>query len=215
MIYSENLLLCIAIPLLLALFYARGATGRFLAGLLIGMTVSLLSSYISGFLALRGGRDPAAAAIYISPIVEELMKLLPLLFYLIVFQPRETDLMSFAVSLGVGFATFENCCYLLAAGSENLGFTLVRGLAVGVMHLVCLVVLAMALIMVRRFRVFTLAAAAGALSLSVTFHALYNLLVSVPGLPTYIGYTLPAAAAVLLYWPIQRLRETEQASGAK
>ena len=206
MIYSENILLCIGIPLLLCILYSRDRTRRFVAALLIGMCVSLLSSYISGYLALLAGKDPEYAALYISPLVEETMKLLPLLFYLAVIRPEELDLATFAVALGSGFATFENCCYLLAAGAEDLAFTLARGLAVGVMHIVCMLALSLAIILVRRFRVFTLAAISGALALSVTFHSLYNLLVSRPGASMYIGYIMPLAAAGLFYWPWMKLR---------
>ena len=205
MIYSENILLCIAIPLLLALFYTRGATRRFLFSLLTGMAVCLLSSYISGYLTLMTDISQEDSALYISPIVEEIMKLLPLVFCLLVFEPGDLELATFAIGTGIGFATFENCCYLLSAGSLRLGFTLVRGLAVGVMHVVCMTALSLSLILVRRSRAFTFSAVAGTLSLSVIFHALYNLLVSFPGLPGYIGWCLPMVTAVLFYWPYRKI----------
>ena len=209
MIYSENILLCISIPLLLTMFYCRGATRRSLAAFLIGMVTCLLSSYISGYLTLLAGMALEESAIYISPTAEEIMKLLPLLFYLVVFRPRELALITFAVSLGAGFATFENCCYLLAAGTESLTFTLVRGLAVGVMHIVCMLAMGLSLIMVRRYRIFSLPTVVGCLAISVVFHALYNLLVSVPGIPAGIGYTIPILTALAFYWPFRKLQEAE------
>ena len=39
----------------------------------------------------------------------------------------------------------------------------------------------------------------GSLSLSMTFHGLYNLLVSEEGVTMYIGYVLPVVAAGVLY----------------
>ena len=125
---------------------------------------------------------------------------------MVVLRPGEMPLTTFAISLGAGFATFENCCYLLATGSESLTFTLVRGLAVGVMHIVCMLAMSLSLVMVRRYRVFTFAAVVGCLSLSVVFHALYNLLVSVPGISTYVGYILPLFMALAFYWPYRKLR---------
>ncbi|MBO7353535.1 MAG: hypothetical protein J6U61_04665, partial [Lachnospiraceae bacterium] len=56
----------------------------------------------------------------------------------------------------------------------------------------------------RRLRVLTVAGVFGALSLSVTLHGIYNLLVSEPGISSYIGYCLPAAAAIALYIPGRR-----------
>ncbi len=206
MIYSENILLCISIPLLLTLIYIRGAARRALGAFILGMAVCLLSSYISGYLTLLVGMDLKESAVYISPTTEEIMKLLPLLFYLVVFRPEEMTLTTFAISLGAGFATFENCCYLLATGSQSLTFTLVRGLAVGVMHIVCMLAMSLSLIMVRRSRIFTFATVVGCLSLAVVFHALYNLLVSVPGISAYVGYTLPLLLSVAFYWPYRKLR---------
>ena len=208
MIYSENILLCISIPLLLTAIYTRGAARRSVTAFLLGMVICLLSSYISGYLTLLTGMDLNDSAVYISPTAEEIMKLLPLLFYLTVFRPREMSLLTFAISLGAGFATFENCCYLLATGSESLTFTLVRGLAVGVMHIVCMLAMSLSLVMVRRRRVFSFSTVVGCLSLSVVFHALYNLLVSVPGIPAGIGYMLPLLLALIFYWPYRKLRET-------
>ena len=206
MIYSENILFCISIPLLLTAIYTRGAARRSISAFLVGMVTCLLSSYISGYLTLLTGMELNASAVYISPTTEEIMKLLPLLFFLLVFRPGEMTLVTFAISLGAGFATFENCCYLLATGSESLAFTLVRGLAVGVMHIVCMLAMSLSLIMVRRYRVFSFSTVVGCLSLSVVFHALYNLLVSAPGIPSYIGYGLPILTALAFYWPYQKLR---------
>ena len=205
MIYSENILFCISIPLLLTAIYTRGAARRSISAFLVGMVTCLLSSYISGYLTLLTDMELNASAVYISPTTEEIMKLLPLLFFLLVFRPREMTLVTFAISLGAGFATFENCCYLLATGSESLAFTLVRGLAVGVMHIVCMLAMSLSLIMVRRYRVFSFSTVVGCLSLSVVFHALYNLLVSAPGIPSYIGYGLPILTALAFYWPYQKL----------
>ena len=210
MIYSENILLCISIPLLLTAIYTRGAARRSISAFLVGMVTCLLSSYISGYLTLLTDMELNASAVYISPTIEEIMKLLPLLFFLLVFRPREMTLVTFAISLGAGFATFENCCYLLATGSESLAFTLVRGLAVGVMHIVCMLAMSLSLIMVRRYRVFSFSTVVGCLSLSVVFHALYNLLVSAPGIPSYIGYGLPILTALAFYWPYQKLLEISE-----
>lgn len=214
MIYSENILLCISIPLLLTLIYIRGSARRTMGAFILGMAVCLLSSYISGYLTLLVGMELKESAVYISPTTEEIMKLLPLLFYLVIFRPKEMTLTTFAISLGAGFATFENCCYLLASGSESLTFTLVRGLAVGVMHIVCMLAMSLSLIIVRRYRAFTLATVAGCLSLSVVFHALYNLLVSVPGLPADVGYALPLGMAAVFYWPYRKLRAADSAAAA-
>ncbi len=205
MIYSENILLCIALPLLIVCCYLRGNVLRFVIAFLVGMVACLISSYISGFFGLLAGSTVNETAVYISPLVEEMLKLLPLLFYFFVFLPNAEDMVRSAVAIGAGFATFENCCYLLLSGAENLTYTLIRGLAVGVMHIVCMLALTLGLILVRRFRVISLTGVVGAMTLSMTFHGLYNLLVSVPGVSSWIGYVLPLLTAILLFYPYRAM----------
>ena len=82
---------------------------------------------------------------------------------------------------------------------SSFAFVAVRGFAVGVMHVVSALSLALGLALVRRFRALQLPGVLGALSLSMTFHGLYNLLVAHPGAPAIIGYILPMLTAVVLY----------------
>ena len=101
MIYAENILICISVPLLISLIFVRGNTGKFVASFIIGMAVCLISAYISGFIDLASHMGDEDTAIFISPIVEEIMKLLPLLlsgrkkgkrFYAIELQEESAEL---------------------------------------------------------------------------------------------------------------------------
>ena len=74
MIYAENILICIAVPLLIALVFIRGQARQFVTTFLLGMIVCLLGAYINGFISLASGIGETNTAVYISPIVEELMK---------------------------------------------------------------------------------------------------------------------------------------------
>ena len=206
MIYAENILLCIAVPLLLSLLFVRGGAMRFITAFLGGMIACLLSAYISGYLYLISGMTRQDVSIFLSPMVEESLKFLPPVFILLVFSPDDRDLMLTSVGIGVGFATFENICYLLTEGASNLLFVLIRGVAVGVMHIVSMATLSIALSIARRLHALTLPGILGALSLSVVFHGLYNLLVSAPGVTSYIGYLLPLISAGFLYIPYRILR---------
>ena len=210
MIYAENILLCIAVPLLISLLFIRGDARRYVSAFLLGMGVCLIAAYISGFLNLVTGMGEENSAVFLSPMVEELMKLLPLLFFLVLFSPEDRQLSMLAVAIGAGFATFENCCYILTAGAESLTYILIRGLAVGVMHIVSILALSVWLIVAKRLKAFSFPAIAGGLSLAMIFHALYNLLVSAPGVSMWIGYLLPlltAAALFLLYRKLPLLKQ--------
>ncbi|MCR5057211.1 MAG: PrsW family intramembrane metalloprotease [Clostridiales bacterium] len=199
MIYAENVLICIAVPLVISLLFTKRSTRRFIVSFMTGMIVCLLSAYISGYLAVSTSYSTEEASIFLSPIVEEIMKFLPVLFCFFVFEPSPEDLKPTAVGVGAGFATFENCCFILSSGASNLGYVMIRGLAVGVMHLVTMVAFVMGLRLLKRYKVVSFAGIVGALSMSMTFHGLYNLLVSEPGVSSYIGYALPMLFAVMLY----------------
>lgn len=205
MIYAENILICIAIPLLISLVFIRGSARRFVGAFLAGMGVCLLSAYYSGFISLAGQLESTETAVYISPLVEEILKLLPLLFYLYILQAGDENLLLAAMGVGAGFATFENCCYILSAGADSLTFVVIRGLAVGVMHIVSVLILVLGLVLVKKFSALSFAAIIGAMSLSTTFHALYNLLVSRPGLTSYLGYALPVFTVIAAYFPYKRV----------
>ncbi len=207
MIYAENILICIAVPMILALLFLRGRTRLFLGTFLIGMGVCLLGAYISGFISLAGAYSGNDTSIYISPIVEELMKCMPLFFILFLFRPKERDLFLIAVGIGAGFTTFENCCYMLSYGAGSMTFVLVRGMAVGIMHIVSMITLAGCLNLAIRLKALSFPSIVGAVSLSMTFHGLYNLLVSKPGVSSWVGYAMPALTAVFLYLLFRKVRK--------
>ena len=78
MAYIENIFLCMASPLLVAaLCMGRRQLRLFLLSI-AGMGVCLLSAYINTFLAAVYQADALASVAEIAPVVEEVMKLLPL-----------------------------------------------------------------------------------------------------------------------------------------
>ncbi|MCR5520959.1 MAG: PrsW family intramembrane metalloprotease [Lachnospiraceae bacterium] len=209
MIYSENILVCIAFPLLIALIFVGKRNRRFLLSFVIGMICCLLSAYITGYVQFVSETEPEKMSAFFSPIFEELMKIMPLLFYMFVFTPKASSLFSVALGVGLGFATFENCCYILSFGASNLSYAMIRALAVGIMHLVCALTLVFGLTNARHFRVLSLPAVIGSVSLSMVFHGLYNLLVSRPGLTSVFGYVMPIITAIVLYIPFRAVKRQE------
>ena len=205
MIYAENILICIALPIIISLFFIHGSARCFAASFLAGMVVCLLAAYISGFINAAGGMKAEDTAVFISPVVEEIMKFIPILFFLFMLVPEDRTLIIVAVGICAGFATFENCCYILSSGAESLPYILIRGMAVGVMHVVSGIAVTLGLLVARRYKMLSLAGIIGALGLSTSFHALYNLLVSEPGITSVIGYALPLVTAAMLYLPYRRM----------
>ena len=198
MIYAENILICILVPFIVAAFFVKGNARKTVAALAVGMVMCLLSAYIGAFFEYTFDLAGEETSIFLSPIIEEIAKFLPVMFALLTFDPSDEGVSIMSVGIGAGFATYENCCRIISTGAESPMYALVRGFAAGVMHVVSIFALSVALVVLRRYRSATIPVVIGALSIAVSFHALYNLLVSEPGLSSYIGYIMPLAVAVAL-----------------
>ena len=90
MTYIENVFLCMASPLLIAALCMGKRQRKFFLFCFAGMGACLLSAYINTFFAALYKADTFAATTEIAPVVEEVMKLLPLLFYLLISDPKRS-----------------------------------------------------------------------------------------------------------------------------
>ena len=137
MTYIENIFICMASPLLIAALCMGKRQTKFFLFCLAGMGACLLSAYINTFLAALYGADTFGATAEIAPVVEEVMKLLPLVFYLLVFEPESEKIKPAAITIALSFATFENVCYLIQNGADRFSFIFFRGFGTGAMHVLC------------------------------------------------------------------------------
>ena len=122
MTYIENVFICMASPLLIAALCMGRRQTKFFLCCLAGMGACLLSAYINTFFAALYAADTIAATVEIAPVVEEVMKLLPLLFYLLVFEPEPVPIKNAAIIVALSFATLENVCYLIQNGAGHFSF---------------------------------------------------------------------------------------------
>ena len=199
MIYIENIFVCLAIPLALSMLFFGGRPRTFMLFMITGMSVCLLSAYVNSFFMGYYGVDSTVAVVEITPVCEEVMKLLPLLFYVLIFEPKVRDLPEAAVALAVGFATFENVCYLTENGAENFMFLLIRGLSAGALHILCGILIGFGLSYVFRRRWLAFTGTVGLLGACIAFHAIYNLLISGEGAWQIAGYLSPSVLIALLF----------------
>jgi len=159
--------------------------------LLLGTTACLLSSYISSFLAITYGAPLLDASLEISPFVEEIMKLFPILFYILVFEPEMRDAGDACLMTAIGFATFENVCFLIQNGAGSLLLLVLRGSGTGVMHVVCAYMIAAGLLKLWDKQWLRMAGMIALLACAITYHGIYNILVSQAGAAALIGYAIP------------------------
>lgn len=197
MTYIENVFICMTSPLLIAALCMGKRQVKFFLFCVAGMGACLLSAYINTFLAALYEADTFAATVEIAPVVEEVMKLLPLLFYLLVFEPGTERIKIAAVTCALSFATFENICYLIQNGAGHFSFIFFRGIGTGAMHVICGAIVGGGLAYVWRRTWLKIAGTCGLLGAAITFHATYNLLIAYGGVVQYIAYILPVLILTL------------------
>ncbi len=196
--YIENTYVCLAAPMLIAIISLRKEGQRSLFFVLMGMTACLLSAYISSFIAGVMGLELSAAVYELSPVVEEIMKAMPVLFYLLVYEPDKRSAVTCTLMLAVGFATFENICYLTAFGSADLLRLVIRGFSTGAMHIVCGMAVALGLFFLWDQVWLQVVGGFALLCFVITFHAIFNVFVSQTGIIFWVGSMIPLTL-VLVY----------------
>lgn len=127
------------------------------------------------------------------------MKLLPVLFYVMVFDDETDESANAAIMTAAGFATFENVCYLTQNGAASLFALTVRGFGTGAMHIVCGSLAALGITSLWKRRWLRVAGTLALLALACTFHGSYNILVSQTGAVAYIGYAIPLLSAIAMF----------------
>lgn len=192
----ENIFICLAAPFLIAAVSAKGDNRKNCIFIVFGFLCCVISAYLNTFFTILYGTDNHAAVLEITPVIEEAVKLLPLLFYLFVFEADAYESGKAVFDIAVGFATFENICYLLENGTDNLFHLLVRGFSTGAMHIACAYIIVCGLILVRRSYLLKTAGLFGLLCITITFHAIFNMLMKSDGITRHIGYAIPITVIV-------------------
>ena len=205
MTYIENIFLCLALPMLLSLLFTSGSPRRFTLFVVLGMATCLLSAYVSSFFMGRHQCSAVTTAIEIAPVCEEILKLLPLLLYFLIFEPDSHKLTPAAIGIAVGFATFENVCYLIQNGADRFSFIFFRGFGTGAMHVLCCLIVGGGLAYAWRRTWLKIAGTCGLLGAAITLHAIYNLLIAHGGAAQYIAYALPVLLVAAGRWSVFRL----------
>ncbi len=126
----------------------------------------------------------------VTPITEEIVKMLPILFFAIMVSDERSTLIPISYAVGVGFALLENVV-ILTQNVENVTilWALVRGFGSGLVHGICTVMVGWGISYIKKRRKFFYCGTFALLSAAVIYHAIYNLLVQ--SQYQYVGILLP------------------------
>ena len=205
------LFLCVTIPLLLMLFLTDRDHRTGLTFMVIGIVLCLIVSELNGFFLRLFGGDLLYVTTTVTPITEELVKALPVLFFALLISDDSKTLVTVSMAVGIGFAVLENLI-ILVGNVENvtLSWAFVRGLSSGLMHGVCTALVGMGMSMVRKRRKLFLPGTFALLSTAIIYHAIFNMLVQSPY--KYTGFLLPMFTYLpLLIVTLRRRRRAAKA----
>ncbi len=190
--------ICLMVPMLMSLALLKNKARLVLGYVLIGATICLVASELNGVL-YPFFDDMTAFCTTISPITEEILKALPVLYFAFYISDNRLTLVEISFAIGLGFAVFENMIALVQNLSDiNIVWALVRGFGAGLMHSVCTVAVGLGISMVHKKKKLFVCGTVALLMLAMTYHAIYNTVVMSEY--KYFGVLLPLFA----YIPINR-----------
>ena len=184
------ILICIAVPLLL-LMTLMDARSRLLTGfMLVGMLTAASAYEINSTVQVMFWMTGQEVSVWVAPVIEELLKAVPILFYSVAVSDDRKILLPLSMAVGIGFAILENA-YLLTAYIDQvtISWALVRGLSTSLSHGLCTLTVGYGMSFVRKQKKLFYTGIFGLLSLAMTFHAVFNLLIQ--SQYDWIGMGLP------------------------
>ena len=129
------------------------------------------------------------------------MKLLPVVFFLLVFEPEKLEIITAAIGIAVGFGTFENVCYLAENGAADFRVLLIRGISAGALHIVCGIAVGHGIAHLFKREWVVITGTIGAVGACIVFHGIYNLLITAENAGwRMIGYLYPSVLILILFF---------------
>lgn len=185
------LFICIMVPLLLMLPLLTGRSRLMVGYMMMGIFCCLFAAGVNGFIRANLGRDIYFITTNITPITEEIIKALPILYYAFVFDADRTKIIPLSFAVGVGFAVLENMIILTQnIATVSVVWALVRGFASGLMHGICTSFIGYGISFVRMRRKLFVCGTFALLSVSINYHSAFNMLVQSDNYK-YWGFVLP------------------------
>ena len=170
---------------------------RLVVFMITGIFSCLFVSELNNILLEAFRNDMFFVTTTITPVTEEIVKMIPILFLAIVVSDERRIVIPNAFAVGVGFALLENVV-ILTQNVENVTilWALVRGFGSGLVHGICTVMVGWGISYIKKRRKFFYCGTFALLSAAIIYHAIYNLLVQSEY--QYVGIVLP----IMTYIPI-------------
>lgn len=197
---SYILFICIAVPLAMMLVPIEKKSRKIVVALLMGMFCCLFVSEVNGLLLRLTKSTTLYFTTNVTPFTEELVKVLPVIYYASVFSDDRKSVTTVAFATGVGFAMLENIIILTQhIATVNLVFAIIRGFSTGLMHSISTMLIANYIPYIHKKKKLYLCGTLCTFNLAVVFHSVFNLLVEADSvIANRIGYILPISIYLII-----------------
>ena len=200
------LFVAIFVPILLMTCLVEKKARHPLVFVLIGIFVSVFAAEVNGVMVDLLPLSTFEVTIIVTPISEEILKALPILFFATLLSPKKEAVFTAAMAIGIGFAVLENAFYMLNDTSFNMIDAIVRAFGAGLMHGMCTLLVGVGILFVKKKRKLFVVGTFAMLSTAITYHGIYNMLVQSDY--QIIGYLLPIATYIpFMVWRIRKIRQ--------
>ena len=170
--------------------------------MLVGIFVSVFASELNTFLALNLNKDMYGMTTIVTPITEEILKMLPILYYALVISDKKETLFTASMATGVGFAILENAYFLINSPNFSMLTAVIRAFGAGLMHGMCTLLVGVGISFVKKKSKLFAVGTFGLLSTAIVYHGIYNILIQSEY--EIVGALLPIATYIPFF--IWRLR---------
>ena len=170
---------------------------------LAGIFISVFAAELNGVLRQMLPLNHYELTIIVTPMTEEVLKALPVLFYALVISDKQERLFTASMATGIGFAVLENAYYLLTSRHWNVLDAVARAFGTGLMHGMCTLLVGVGIVFVKKKRKIFWVGTFALLSTAITYHDIYNMLVQ--SQYEIIGYLLPISTYIpSLIWRLRK-----------
>ena len=199
--YIAFIALTISLGLMLPLMEKK--VRRLVIFMIVGISACLFVSELNNILLEHFNNEIFYVTTTITPITEEIVKMLPIIYFALVISDERTVLIPNAFAVGVGFALLENVVILTQnVDTVTIPWAFVRGFGSGLVHGICTVSVGLGISYIKKQPKFFFCGTFALLSAAIIYHATYNLLVQSEY--QYVGILLPLATYIPLIIILKR-----------
>lgn len=188
------LFVSIFIPIMLMAMLVEKKARLPIMFLLVGIFVSVFASEVNGVLSQVLAMNMYSITTIVTPITEEILKALPILYYAAVVSDKRETLFTASMATGIGFAILENAFYLLNYPNFSMLSAIIRAFGAGLMHGMCTLLVGVGISFVKKQKKLFAVGTFGLLSTAIVYHGIYNILIQSEY--SLVGGLLPIATYI-------------------